>query len=144
MKVHRVCHILCAVKTKLIGFQDILVFLALKWFIYWMINFRNNSHFQPNIKNIYLSFCIWDRCTYITTKVVSSNLVHVLDTTLCDKVCQWLATGRLFSSGTQVSFTNKTDRHVITELLLNVALNTINPNQSDVHNTKIPKAKGKR
>ena len=76
LKVHRVCHILCAVKTKLIGFQDILVFLALKWFIYWMINFRNNSHFQPNIKKIYLSFCIWDRCTYITTKVVSSNLVH--------------------------------------------------------------------
>ena len=32
----------------------------------------------------------------------------VLDTTLCDKVYQWLATGRLFSSGTPVSSTNKT------------------------------------
>jgi hypothetical protein len=28
-------------------------------------------------------------------------------TTLCDKVCQWLATGRLFSPGPPVSSTNK-------------------------------------
>ena len=48
-----------------------------------------------------------------------------LDTTLCDKVCQWLATGRWFSQGTSVSTTNKTDRHDITEILLQVALNTI-------------------
>ena len=51
---------------------------------------------------------------------------RVLDTTLCDKVCQWLATDRWFSSGTPVSSTNKTDRHDITEILLKVALNTIN------------------
>ena len=49
----------------------------------------------------------------------------VLDTTLCDKVCQWLMTGRWFSPGTLVSSTSKTDRHDITEILLNVALNTI-------------------
>jgi hypothetical protein len=30
---------------------------------------------------------------------------------LCDKVCQWPATGRWFSPGTPVSSTNKTDRH---------------------------------
>jgi hypothetical protein len=46
----------------------------------------------------------------------------VLNTTLCDKVCQWLATGRWFSP---VSSTNKTDRHDITEILLKVVLNTI-------------------
>jgi hypothetical protein len=43
----------------------------------------------------------------ITTKVVSSNPVHgdcLLDITLCDKVCQWLATGRWFSPGTSVSW----------------------------------------
>jgi hypothetical protein len=34
----------------------------------------------------------------------------VLDTTLCDKVCQWLATGWWFSPDTLVSSTNKTDR----------------------------------
>ena len=51
----------------------------------------------------------------------------VLDTTSYDKVCQWLATGWWFSPGTQVSSTNKTDRHDITGILLIVALNTINP-----------------
>jgi hypothetical protein len=45
-------------------------------------------------------------------------------TTLCDKVCQWLATGRWFSPGPAVSSTNKADRHDITEVLLKVALNT--------------------
>jgi hypothetical protein len=49
----------------------------------------------------------------------------VLDTTLCDKVCQWLARGQWCSPGTPVSSTNKTDRHYITEILLKVALNTI-------------------
>jgi len=58
-----------------------------------------------------------------------SSLRHcrrgVLDTTLCDKVCQWHATGWWFSPGTPVSSTNKTDRHDLTGLLLKVALNTI-------------------
>ena len=36
-----------------------------------------------------------------------------------DKVCQWLVTGQWFSP---VSFTNKTDCHRITEILLKVAL----------------------
>jgi len=54
----------------------------------------------------------------------------VLDTTLCDKVCQWLATGHWFSPGTPVSSSNKTDRHDITEILLKVALNTIKLNQT--------------
>jgi hypothetical protein len=49
-----------------------------------------------------------------------------LFTTLCDKVCQWLEAGRRFSAGTPVSSTNKTDRHVITEILLKVALSTMN------------------
>ena len=59
----------------------------------------------------------------------------VLDTTLCDKVCQWLATGRWFSPCTPVSSTNKTDHHDIAEILLKVALNTIipYPNPNGVH-----------
>ena len=44
----------------------------------------------------------------------------VLDTTLCDKVYLWLATGQWVSS------TNKIDHHDITEILLKVALNVIN------------------
>jgi hypothetical protein len=46
-------------------------------------------------------------------------------TTLCDKVCQWLPTGRWFFPGPPVSSINKTDRHDLTEILLKVALNTI-------------------
>ena len=49
----------------------------------------------------------------------------VLDTTLCDKVFEWLAAGRWFSPGILVSSTNKTDRHDISEILLKVVLNTI-------------------
>ena len=45
--------------------------------------------------------------------------------TLCDKVCQWLATGRRFSPSTPVPLTNKTYRHDKNDILLIVALNTI-------------------
>ena len=41
----------------------------------------------------------------------------VLDTTLCDKVCQKLATGRWFSPGNPVSPTNKTDRHDLIDIM---------------------------
>jgi hypothetical protein len=63
----------------------------------------------------------------ITTNVWVWTLLRggVLDTILCDKVCQWLAAGQWFSPGTPVSSTNKTDRHDITEILLKVALLTI-------------------
>jgi hypothetical protein len=43
-----------------------------------------------------------------------------------DKVDQLLAHGRWFSPGTPASSTTKTGRHDIAEILLKVALNTIN------------------
>ena len=43
-----------------------------------------------------------------------------------DKVYQLLAHGRWFSPGTPASSTTKTGRHDIDEILLKVALNTIN------------------
>jgi len=46
----------------------------------------------------------------------------VLDTTLCDKVCQRLGTCQWSSP---VSSTNKTDRHNIAEILLKEVFNTI-------------------
>ena len=63
----------------------------------------------------------------ITTNVVSWNSARrsVLDTTLCDKVCQCLVTGWWFPPGSLVFSTNKTDRHNITEILLKVELNTL-------------------
>ena len=73
---------------------------------------------------------------FITTYAISSLsplmlwvwipfIRDVLNTTLCDKFCQWLATGPWFSPSIPVSSTNKTDHHNITEILLKVALNTI-------------------
>ena len=44
--------------------------------------------------------------------------IYILDTTLCDKVCKWLATGRRCSPDTP-------DRHYLIEIFLKVALNTI-------------------
>jgi hypothetical protein len=41
-------------------------------------------------------------------------------TTICDKVCQLLATGRWFTQGPPASSINITDRHDIAEILLNV------------------------
>jgi hypothetical protein len=50
----------------------------------------------------------------------------VLDTTLCDKVCQWLMAGLWFSPGSPVSSTNKTDSHDI-QLTL-IVLNSVDSN----------------
>ena len=69
----------------------------------WIYNYLCNQCLSPLMLWVWIS--IKARCT-----------------TLCDKVCQWLATGRFFSP---VSFTNKTDCHDITDILLKVALNTI-------------------
>jgi hypothetical protein len=52
-------------------------------------------------------------------EIDSCSWQGVLETPLCDKVCQW------FSPATSVSSTIKTDRHDLTEKLLKVALNTI-------------------
>ena len=58
---------------------------------------------------------------YTINKLTWKTQTH----TLCDKLCQWLATGWWFSPGIPVSSINKTDRHDQTEILLKVALNTI-------------------
>ena len=47
-----------------------------------------------------------------------------------DKVCQLPAQGRWFFPGTPASYTSKTDRRDITEILLKVALN---PNQTNIN-----------
>ena len=66
--------------------------------------------------------------TSLTTEVAGSNPAHsvVYSIQHCDKVFLWLAVGWWFSLGTPVSSTNKTDVYNITEILLKVALNTIN------------------
>ena len=67
---------------------------------------------------------VWFTTTDASSAFKSCSWWSVLDTTLCDKVCQWLATGWWFSPGTLDSSINKTDHHDITEILLKVVLNT--------------------
>ena len=59
----------------------------------------------------------------------------VLDTILCDKVCQWYATGRRFTPGSPVTTINKTDRHDIAQILTKAALNTINQREKKTKKT---------
>jgi hypothetical protein len=68
---------------------------------------------------------------YITAKVVSSNPVHVEVYSIQHYMIAFVGDLRQISglSGTPVSSTNKTDNHDITDILLKVALNTINLNQ---------------
>ena len=84
---------------------------------------------------IYLSLCPGGHCGHdcmvvgFTTTYAISAYHHwccevqswsewgLLNTTLCDKVCQWLGTGQWFSPGPPASSTNKTDRHDIAEIL---------------------------
>ena len=71
---------------------------------------------------------LWNQCLSPLTLWVRTPLRWgVLDTTLCDQVSAWLMTGRWFSPGNLVSSTNKTDHNNITEILLKVALSTMQP-----------------
>jgi len=63
---------------------------------------------------------------HIATNVVSSN--GVLDTTLCDKGCQWLRQVGGFLRVLRFPPPLQADLHDITEILLKVALNTHTPN----------------
>ena len=64
----------------------------------WIYNYPCNQCLSP------LSLMLW---VWIS--------IRAKCTALCDKVCQWLATGQWFSPGTPVSSTNTTDRHDIVE-----------------------------
>ena len=78
----------------------------------------------------------WSHCSwiynYLYNRCLSSLMLWVRIplrarcTTLCDNVCQWLAAGRWFSPYIPVSCSYKTNRHDITEIVLKVALSTIN------------------
>ena len=76
---------------------------------------------------------LYNRCLSPLTLWVRIPLRQViLETTLCDKICQWLATGWWFSPGTLVSSTNKTNHHDIIEILLKLALSTITLTPFDI------------
>jgi len=79
---------------------------------------RGRDHMVVGFKTTYAISAYQPLMVWVRISII------VRCTTLCDKVCQWLATDRWFSPCTPVSSTNKTDRHDIAEILLKVALST--------------------
>ena len=75
--------------------------------------------------------------SYLLYQFWPRSLRGVLDTTVCDKVCQWLPTDGLFSPDTPVSSINKADRHDIAEILLKVELTTLNQTYINFENQYI-------
>ena len=53
------------------------------------------------------------------------SLRGVLDTTFCDKVCQFFVAVQWLSPGFLIPPINKTDRHDITQILLNTITLTL-------------------
>jgi hypothetical protein len=95
----------------------------------WLVKFRYCHHFVVACKlfahfNIFVWVVVGHDHMIVGFRILFRH--GLLYTTVCDKVYLWLAAGQWFSPGTLVSSTNKTDRHDIVEILLKVALNTIN------------------
>jgi len=86
-----------------------------KIFLYW----KSKIEFRAVVIVIVVAISAYSHCS---CEFKSCSWWGVLDTKVCDKVCQWLAGGRLCSPGTS---TIKTDCHNISEILLKVTLNPI-------------------
>ena len=113
--------------SNIIARESTVVFVSLKQKIIYSENWR------PLLTWIKIHY-LCNRCLSPLTLWVRIPLMRfVLDTTLCDQVCQWLAADRWFPPGTHVSSTNKTDRQDITEILLKVVLNTITLTPNPIH-----------
>jgi hypothetical protein len=91
-------------------------------------NTRWSTQYRLTIKNPIgkIRYLGWVTTAYAITTDVVQIAIREMCTTLCHKVCQWLATGRWVSPGTPVSSINKTE-YDITEILLKVVLNTLTP-----------------
>jgi hypothetical protein len=95
----------------------------MQWFTFIYLTLYKNQHslyIYIKSKGIYQPENLVSKFEYRSWR-------SVLHSTLCDKVCQWLAAGRWFFPDTAVSSINKFDCHDIAEILLKVALNTITP-----------------
>ena len=103
------------------------VFCSIKWTDFDVICMKyRGRHGCDRIVAGFTTNCAISAYHHYRFEFKSCSWRGVLDTTLCDRVCQWLATGWWFISPcTPVSSTNKTDRNNITEILLKVVLNTI-------------------
>ena len=85
--------------------------ITMIWFIFDTSNLRKTKQDNKNVpghrgRNRITTYAISDY--HRTLRVQTPLRRGVLETTLCDKVCQWLAADLWFSLGTPVSSSNKT------------------------------------
>jgi succinate dehydrogenase flavin-adding protein (antitoxin of CptAB toxin-antitoxin module) len=99
----------------------LLLLQRLLYVCVWGINFASVSRGCRGRDLMVVGFtttCAISDYYHWSSEFESHSWQSVLDTT-CDQVCQWLVAGQWFSP---VSYTNKTDCHDITEILLKEAL----------------------
>jgi hypothetical protein len=107
-------------------YHDILSSIFFVNILFWYLSTvqENRRPYWPWSYGSWIYNYLWNQCLSPLMLWVRIS-IRARCTTLCDKVCQWLATGRQISLGPPISSTNKADRYDITEILLKVALNTI-------------------
>ena len=111
-----------------------------------MYLFRINSYFCVNYhinnNNVNYAFMLLILpTTIVSVLATSADRCPIWSITAIQLLCQRLAKSQWFSPGTLVSSTNKTDRHDMAEILLKVALNTINETNQSLHKQKPVKNK---
>ena len=112
------------------NFRNSLLTMANSFFFRRLVISKQNVYTEKGIQDISPTLillkndCFIPPIWLIQSVPVTTNIVGL------NPVCQWQAPGRWFSPGTLVSSINKTDRHDITEILLKVALSTINQPKS--------------
>jgi len=133
------CELLLKHEKLMLSYQNIFLTYVVrkrdifwKWPVWHLPLFIQNTKLQKGCIQFFNAspICTWCDTINLEINTYFKQLwfrisIRARCTTLCGKVCQWLATGRWFSPGPPVSSTNKTNLHYLTEILLKVALNTI-------------------
>ena len=108
------------------NFRNSLLTMANSFFFRRLVISKQNVYTEKGIQDISPTLillkndCFIPPIWLIQSVPVTTNIVGL------NPVCQWQAPGRWFSPGTLVSSINKSYRHDTIEILLKVALSTIN------------------
>ena len=80
--------------------------IKMTYFIHNLFKILRGCHGRDCMVVGFRTTCATSAYHHKSCEFKPSSWRGVIDTTLCDKVCQWLATGRWFSQCTPVSSTN--------------------------------------
>jgi hypothetical protein len=106
--------------------KDILAFFWLRFVMWFYFIFHGMTTILQRSHYVSRDFTLSDwpvdieRLKKLKWWPINPGSIETWNSIQFDKVCQLLATGRWFSPGPPASSTNITDRHDITEILLNI------------------------